>query len=436
MKEQFDKKLVEKIKDSFLHHEESPDPKEWAKLSRAYFNPKNTGALSKGILWVSGLAASFALIFFLIPNKEDQGIKGISLADSLAIESKTYGLGEILTLKDPENHLDSVDIIMKNTMAVDSKKIYDNGPEEYNRPLSDNDRFRNLQENESQLIEISISSGKLNDNQDLLTEKTHDLKIITNPLTANLEDLEMDKALEMINEWLDGAKTETDLSETMATNEESIRLGLILSPQSISNATQSMNLGAGVLTEFSFSKRLKIDMGIAYAKQNLTPTGNNRNNSMDAFSSSERNANYSSNFISSSYELSFGQLEIPINLKYRIMEKDASKLFVITGVSNMFYLNQQNVGTFSTANIAASGLFASQTMVETFTDTARPSDGFSDNTIGRMLNFSMGYEYNLKNGTYLSLEPFYKLSVGNQTFLNQQFSIGGINLRMNFQLKK
>jgi hypothetical protein len=74
-------------------------------------------------------------------------------------------------------------------------------------------------------------------------------------------------------------------------------------------------------------------------------------------------------------------------------------------------------------------------MLNTFSQTIEPDNQSSGIDTGRMLNFGIGFEQNLKNGTFLSIEPFYKLPLGDQTFINQQFSIGGINLRMNFQLK-
>ena len=51
MKEQFDKKLIEKIKISFEDHEEPFNPQEWEKLSHAYFHPaKKKKFVPKGAL--------------------------------------------------------------------------------------------------------------------------------------------------------------------------------------------------------------------------------------------------------------------------------------------------------------------------------------------------------------------------------------------------
>jgi hypothetical protein len=207
-----------------------------------------------------------------------------------------------------------------------------------------------------------------------------------------------------------------------------------------------LSLGAGMMSEFSFSKRLKLDVGLAYARQQITPTSSNRNimSSSDAVfsialdqaaSAESARAAFAGNFINASTELSFGQLEIPVNLKYKVLENKNADVYFMSGFSNMMYINQQNTTTFSTANLNQGNVVGIQPAIQTYTQTESPGKDSGNVDSGQMLNFGFGYEQNLNNGTFLSIEPFYKFSLGNQTFSNQQFSIGGINLRMNFQLK-
>jgi hypothetical protein len=226
---------------------------------------------------------------------------------------------------------------------------------------------------------------------------------------------------------------------------EPVKLGVLVAPQTISNTTQTLNLGAGIMSEFSFSRRIKLDVGLAYARQQIEPSSGGTfnyssadlSNSNHALSLTEdaRSAVLSGNYINASNELSFGQLEIPINLKVKVLENKSSDLYVVSGFSNMLYLNQQNVTTFNAVNIAQSNFSSSNQVVETFTQTQRPDSGSGNVDSGQMLNLGVGFEQSLKNGTFISIEPFYKLSLGTQTFSNQQFSIGGVNLRMNFQIK-
>ena len=144
----------------------------------------------------------------------------------------------------------------------------------------------------------------------------------------------------------------------------------------------------------------------------------------------------SGNLMGSNTELRFGQLEIPVNLKVNVLQRKSSGIYVLSGISNMFLINQRSITNFDVANFGGFTGSANQNLIQSFSQTIRPDNLSNEETMGQLFNFGFGYEHNLSNGTYLSIEPFYKTSIGSQTFLGQQFSIGGINLRMNFQLKK
>jgi hypothetical protein len=260
------------------------------------------------------------------------------------------------------------------------------------------------------------------------------------PFLGELKATEEKQAEDKIQAWLnDGKDNGFEESQEEKVQKNPVRLGVLVSPQTISNSNQPLNLGAGLMSEISFSKRVKLDLGMAFASQNINPNGSGIMFAMDAQSedaSRAANMNLSNNLINTNTELKFGQLEIPINLKFIVMDKKSYGLYLVSGVSNMVYVNQRTVNTFTAVNFNNSGLMGSQNMVETFSDTVRPSEGNSSSNVGQMVNFGFGYEHNLKNGTFISFEPFFKTSIGGQTFLGQQFSMGGMNLRMNFQLKK
>ena len=119
------------------------------------------------------------------------------------------------------------------------------------------------------------------------TEKTESLESLPQTLTLTFEALDDQKAQDYINNWL-GDIAEIEEKKNLAKNQnkvDPIKLGVLLAPQTISNATQPVNLGAGMMSEFSFSKRLKLDVGLAYARQQITPTNSNRNwlSSSEAF---------------------------------------------------------------------------------------------------------------------------------------------------------
>ncbi|MDO9552058.1 outer membrane beta-barrel protein [Rhodonellum sp.] len=445
MREQFDKKLVEKIKDSFLQNEEPFDPKEWEKFSRTYYGSMKKGYLSKWGIWIAGIAAALVISFFLIPERGTEEKSRLSQADTLSVKSQTSEVDGDLGAKKTNQNPDE---LKPNAANSDTQQV--KTQESINRNTS-----IKVLSGKSTEVKPSLNLARLPDSEERNGTITHfesengqvvdlgrkvESEINPAPLISILKDKESmsepENAQKTINEWLADANPKLEEEKSGESFAKSFRLGVLLAPQSISNATQSLNFGGGLMTEFAFSKRLKLDVGLAYAKQNLTPTGGSNRGGYLAMDTQDRQANFSNNLLNASYELSFGQLEIPINLKYRVMEKNASAFYLITGLSNMVYLNQKNVGTFSAANFSNVGFMTAKPMVQTFTETTQPEGNMNNTDSGRLLNLSVGYEYNLSNGTFLSLEPFYKMSIGNQTFVNQQFSIGGINLRMNFQLKK
>ncbi|SNS02360.1 Outer membrane protein beta-barrel domain-containing protein [Belliella buryatensis] len=463
MKEQFDKKLSNKIKSTFEDHQEPFDPQAWKSFSAAYFKTGASSGRSVWKWWLSGIAASISLafiVFALLPT-------GDFLENGHQVnENKLLTQGDLTDTINAKNDDIPQDKEINKTVPADSPKLVNK------QRLSDSDKnidpISNNLANASSKAEQPHGSLIQNNKDDLLAsnqkiEKVPDFKFVSpddslkqisliglklnasNPakldlMSSKLMADESQLAEKTIQKWLEEAANADDRIVDNQ-SQQNFRLGLLLAPQSISNATQNLNIGAGLMSELSFSNRLKLDLGLSYARHSMNPAVNSQviaANSDFVQAADSRLANFSNNFVNASYELSFGQLELPINLKYKIIERDKADIYLITGVSNMVYLNQRNTGTFTTANFSAVGLMTGDQTIQRFTETATPSD-VTDGTgssVGQLLNLSFGYEHNLKNGTFLSLEPFYKMSLGGQTFINQQFGIGGLNLRMNFQFKK
>lgn len=455
MKEQFDKKLVDKIKDSFQQHEEPFDLQEFEKFKKLYFGRNNNVFKRIGGFWWMGIAASLILgLFFLSQLQFNENVQN---GDSLDLLTSN-GPSSFDNLKSTENLKEEQYIEREHKSIEDSHtKAQAKSSEQLLLISPKNVQIRKEEmEVKGSLERVLPTTPAMVDNSEnrndinIAPENPESLESLPKRLTLTLDNKDEENVEEYINKWLGGV-AEIEEKKTIAKNEsktDPIKLGVLLAPQTISNATQAVNLGAGMMSEFSFSKRLKLDVGVAYARQQITPGNSNRDflgvseaysssNALDVatIQSESARAAFSGNFINASTELSFGQLEIPINLKYKVLENKNSDVYFISGFSNMMYLNQQNTTTFSTANLNYGTFVGMQSAIQTYTQTEVPNTGSGNVDTGQMLNFGFGFEQSLKNGTFLSIEPFYKFSLGDQTFNNQQFSIGGINLRMNFQLK-
>jgi hypothetical protein len=437
MKEQFDKKLAEKIKASFEHHEETFDPKEWEKLSTAYFKPKKGLAKAPWLVWAASMVAvlGLGLLFFNL-NKNSE----ISSSDELATTN-------VITPESSAIPTPSIEPIIESDTA--EKKEKEKISEEKFNTLTGSEQRTYLYDLITNIPKVEKTIALEPAKEPIITQNGKDQKPeilednipikseVVSPFVAQLKEQEEQDAKAAISAWLqEGKETDEEKEKPYAAP---VKLGVVVAPQAVANSNQSLNLGGGLASEFSFSKRLKLDVGMVYASQNLNPSNSNFNSLMMQSSVQDDGSRLSAlntNVVNATTELRFGQLEIPLNLKYMIMDKKSAGLYVISGLSNMFFLNQRTVSTFSAVNMNTAGLAIGQHSVQTFTQTLRPEPGSDGGNVGQLINFGFGYEHSLNNGTFISVEPFYKTSLGGQTFLGQQLSIGGLNLRMNFQLKK
>jgi hypothetical protein len=433
MKEQFDKKLVEKIKDSFQNHEEPFNPQEWEKLSHSYFHPIKKKKFAYWPFLASGIAASFLLLLLFWPIGEDLQKNVRTFTESITIDSKPF---EKIELPHGKGQL-----VLKGNQWKNAVKK-ENIPE-----TAKNDTGTNLREKITAIGEADPGSKDVSPSLEEMASRLElSRKLLREDLRKNaandkIGDLSIaqndsNKAQEWVDQWKgEGQNTSSGAKTIIKGNTNNkVRLGLVAGPQSSSNPVSGMTLGAGVMSEFSFSNRLKLDVGVTYARHSMVPENGNSLPQNEAVSS----LSTKSEFIGSDAKLNFSGLDIPINLKYKVMDKEQSDLFLITGLSSMVYLNQQTtetlaVNSYFTTN--TNGTLDFQRSVQEFTHKAGPEGKADGVDLGRMLNLSIGYEYNL-NGTFLSIEPYYKLPLGNMTFADQRFSIGGLNLRINFQIGK
>jgi hypothetical protein len=443
MKEQFDKKLVEKIKDSFSKHEEPFDPIQWEKLSKAYFNSKNTFWQVYWPLITTGIAASLLLIFLFGPFSTERKSAEPFISDSRSDYEPSIVEGDYTR---DSSHVSPKE---KPTRAVESiEDIQSKVNTTPIRPGGTEGRKSNTVRQIPSLASQKRPDSPLDQpiHVDLPQETiAEDMADYVNPLHGRSENPTMQyaEAMERVNEWL--AENGSNLPVVAKKQSTApLKLGVMVSPQAISNATGGMNLGAGVMSEFPISTRLKLDVGVNYARQRMMPDRSpNIAMEMATYASSSQkqdmqNIRTSSNFIGSELHLNFASLDIPVNLKYRVMDRKNIGIFVITGLSSIVYLDQQATETFQTNSFftsSADGLSFAPS-VQSFTSVYSPEGAGNSVDVGGMLNLSVGYEYNLSGGMFISFEPFYKLPLGSLTFASQQFSIAGINLRMNFNLGK
>ena len=449
MKEQFDKRLADKIKDSFSNHEESYDPAQWEKLRKAYFRPKKNGWAAFWPFISAGIAASLILILVYFPyeDKVDRQVK--ILTDSTKTENPPLagpGIGKLGEISKGKDGFPDAGTLASGTeedlgSASGKTQVYTGQLGE--KPERQQGRALQLgQSNERKIEGINPRfSDNLNELQFLLGENSEEqINVPLNVIKNDKRQLSGEEAQILIDQWKSSPNQDLSIAEVPTKAEKlPFRVGLMVSPQSSSNPVSGMNLGAGIVTEFSISRKLKLDVGLAYANQSLSPQNVQQlPKSMATFDAST--ASRSSSVIGTDYELNFASLDIPVNVKYKVWDQTNSGVYLITGLSTMIYLDQNTVETFQTNSLFIADnrneqLLYSQSVQE-FKSVVTPESGDSTLDFAGLLNLSVGYEYQLNKDFNISLEPFYKFPLGGLTFADQKFSIGGVNFRMNFNFKK
>ncbi len=129
-------------------------------------------------------------------------------------------------------------------------------------------------------------------------------------------------------------------------------------------------------------------------------------------------------------------MEIPVNFVFSVRKRARTNLFVSTGASTVFYLNQRLSGSFD--NTYTKTLYNSNSgaiSYESVTTTARiESEQEFLNRVDFMglANFSAGYSFPFSKTGNLLFEPFIQLPVKDLTSLNLRIRYGGISMKIQF----
>ena len=200
-----------------------------------------------------------------------------------------------------------------------------------------------------------------------------------------------------------------------------------------------MNTGVGLSSEISISKRLKISTGISLAQNTLKysdaiPQSAAADFKSVAASFEDANTTLKSEMASmvpaiqttyniNNYNASLLGLDIPVNLKYTVLQSK-NELYVSAGLSSNFFIEESysysyelNRGTGSTTSTQEDNNATSK---------------FQNFDLARMLNVSVGFGHPVGKQSRLSFEPFVKYPLGGQGARDLRFGAAGMNLKLNF----
>ncbi|MBN2667039.1 MAG: outer membrane beta-barrel protein [Bacteroidales bacterium] len=228
--------------------------------------------------------------------------------------------------------------------------------------------------------------------------------------------------------------------EEKANRGRTIMAGLSgLSAKSDRTASPTSGLSMGFYVDQKLTKRISIRPGMALAMQSL---GLENGNSPDAIFNNPIALNDGTDGIPYSYSghLTMLSMELPLNLVFRIVEKNRSGLYLSAGASTMIYISQ----TFNADFVNAYTKQSFNTMTGEYSSETRYSTVEVENNYGAfsradflgLANLSAGYSFPYSKTGTLLIEPFVQLPFRDLTSLNLRVRYGGISMKMQFGKKE
>jgi hypothetical protein len=201
-----------------------------------------------------------------------------------------------------------------------------------------------------------------------------------------------------------------------------------------------VNLGGGVLSEVKLGKRFSITSGVLLTRQSLNMRQADNLPTIPTTQSITTNGATESRSLGqrSSVDMQFVGLDIPVNLQYHVSKNPNRGLYVSMGLSSLAYLQESyNHNTVETiAKTYYKGGVGSQLQkVETTnieTNTRSQTAGLSRFDFAKMLNVSVGMKYMVAKSMQILIEPYIKYPLNTLTQEELRFGSAGVNLRCNF----
>lgn len=451
MSDPFDKKLVDKINEVFDNFEDDSANESWMEL-RKRLPEKKVQKPSATIWWLSSAAAILLLcgVWFLTDQKELAKTRITKATDKARV-----------------NNIDSTNSQIKSSITpIESKENHTAGNHSI-ESLESSSRQKVKSHNKSasqpKPVEIGASAktGIEHAGKSILEESQHDLTLIAlvpDPSKKTDSELSANSTL---------APDSSRIAASTISNNE-IYPSEVISKEQLHNLIQvdktkqqsrsgnkltvsvfagsyfnyaegsqtSINTGVGLSSDIKISKKLKISTGVSLAQNSLKydqlipkeaalnfASSHNANTALDLQSKQGFSTlSYSIN----SYDAKLLGLDIPINLKYTLLEKKNS-IYISTGFSSNLFINESYTYTFE---------YQMNSSSSTQEPTQQSSSGFQSFDFARVLNFSLGFDHRLNKKSNLIFEPFVKYPLSGLGANDLRFGAAGMNLKLNFnQLK-
>lgn len=434
MKEKFDHKLVNKIRNIFDSHQSDFNPQDWEMLKDRL--PEKKSRLVP-LLWTMAKAAavilfvtigSYMLWNGLVKNKtqiHDNELVVITNQDSMEKEKSDY-------------LYDSSDYIIQEYLAKDSYSSKDSNKI---RELSKGNSLQQPKQIAKTTIADINKPAKLNITKTNEPDSLPPSVPETKDILADTRSQKNDSVIEPNNATIQPIVAQLEIPPEIIENEpnqkQKVRLGVEFASfanYSPENITPSMNYGGGLAAHIPIKKRFSFNPGLIVSVYNMKFSDNqNIIDKTDQTFSSLDNLIESDPEVKPS-EISLTGLDIPINFQYQFIQRKSSNYFIELGFSNLLYLSENYSYTFATLSDTpnSSGVFE----VEESTTKEIATSGSKTFDFAKLINFSVGWDYRLSKRMDITVNPYLKYPVSTLTSGDIKFGSGGLKLKFMIKPKK
>ena len=445
MKNDFDKILSSKIKQSFNNYEVEYNPANWDLLKARLLKQKRR-----------------KMAFFIITSAAAVLVFGMIISTYFFNNEKQNFNQSIAKNIEPKQN-SNVKVVNQNTET--KTKTENNLAEAKQKPIisdgnthkniasnninTEKSKFQKIEKTKNQNIENSKIEEKtqnvqiLEPNEKLQaqnetiiekiveSEKNIEQKEIANIENVKIDTIEPQKSIIIQKDEIADKKEifYEDSEDEKKSNNFNISVLLTSQMNNTKNAeNQDVNVGGGVSTDLALVSKTDLQVGMVVSKQSV----NFVNQNLKSLNTTPAESN-----------LQYVSFSVPINLKYNIKENSKRDIFVSAGFSSIGYLHENyeynyDVATTETsleANVDGQ-ILAVQKDASYNKQENVEINGMNKFDLAGQLNLSGGIGYNLSKKMKLQIEPYFKIPLRKLATDNILFTSGGINLYLKFSTGK
>lgn len=438
MKESVDKNLKEHIIKVFDQYEEGGADQGWLELRKKY--PAKSSR--RPIIWWSSAAAILvfagSLLFLNTQNKDGQTIISKNQLKKVQETTNTNKNSSLTIEKTPElindnqSKNDIAVAIQKPAIIIASEPVVSVLPNHanLNDPIIASEKESgievaslNILSQEPAIKPVPEEELRTHTDQPLIQENA----IETNKPIIGSNSFFVEKKPAIL-----GDKKVPLIEKNEELQNKKMELTFYAGPffNYAEGSSSSMNLGAGVSSGISLSKRFTLIAGLALAKNTLVFDSEVPANSYVQFLNSTPLDQKSQNLLATSsvaqiskFEAQLLNLDIPVNIKYSL-SREPDKVFVTAGLSSYTYLNEAYTYSYnyltSGSNSFSSGSSSNDKVI---------NKNFGKFDLAQTLNLSFGFTHTAKVQRFV-IEPFIKYPLGTLGSQNIRFGSAGINFKL------